>query len=68
LDSKDVSDILNSNKKAQIKTIADSLFMEVMSRAAQQSGITIDRLMNIPAGKKRNLHDDISLIVFDLKH
>jgi pyruvate dehydrogenase phosphatase len=68
LDSKDVTQIIKDNNDGSIKNIANSLFTEVMNRAARDARMTVDRLMSIPPGKKRNLHDDITFIVFDLKH
>ena len=67
LDSKEVGQIVKSNND-KLGEIANSLFTQVMSKAASEARIDVDKLMKIAPGKKRNLHDDITLIVFDLKH
>ena len=67
LDSKEVGQIVKSNND-KLGEIANSLFTQVMSKAASEARMDVDKLMKMAPGKKRNLHDDITLIVFDLKH
>ncbi len=66
LNANEVAEII-SNKK-NLKSIADGLFTEVMTRAANDAQLTFEKLMKIPAGKRRKLHDDITILVFDLRH
>ncbi len=66
LNAKEVAEIL-SNKK-NLKSITDGLFTEVMSRAANDAQMTLEKLMRVPEGKRRKLHDDITILVFDLRH
>ena len=67
LSSKDVAEVIKSSQVG-LKHIANSLFSEVMNKAAEEAGMSVERLMSMPPGKKRNLHDDVTVIVFDLKH
>ncbi len=70
LESKDVSEYLKENDKATQNPdeITRSLFDMVMSRAAEESNLTLKQIMNLPSGKKRSYYDDTTIIVFDLKH
>jgi serine/threonine protein phosphatase PrpC len=67
LTSKDVANVLKSSG-SNLKHVANSLFSEVMNKAAEECGMSVERLMSMPPGKKRNFYDDVTLIVFDLKH
>lgn len=67
LSSKDVGNVLKQSG-SNLKHLANSLFSEVMNKAAEECGMSVEKLMSMPPGKKRNLHDDVTLIVFDLKH
>ncbi len=66
LNAKEVAEIL-PNKKT-IKHIADGLFGEIITRAANDARMTVENLMKVPPGKRRNIHDDITILVFDLRH
>ncbi len=69
LGSKDVAGIVNSHKKESPNFIAEYLFYETLKKAAEESRSTVSKLMKMPAGRqKRGIHDDISIVVFDLKH
>jgi len=67
LSSKDVGNVLKQSG-SNLKHVVNSLFSEVMNKAAEECGMSVEKLMSMPPGKKRNLHDDVTLIVFDLKH
>ena len=70
LESKDVSEYLKQNDKTTLnpEEITRSLFDMVMSKAAEESNLTLKQIMNLPSGKKRSYYDDTTIIVFDLKH
>lgn len=42
---------------------AKFLVEQLMSRAAQRAGLSLEELMDIPAGIRRKYHDDVSVIV-----
>lgn len=65
LNSKDVASILHNADSSE--DAAHLLFNEVMQRAADYARVAPASLMKLsPGGKKRRIHDDISLIVYDL--
>ena len=66
INGKEIVEFLPNKKNT--KEITEFLFTEVMTRAANDAKITLESLMKIPPGKRRNLHDDITILVFDLKH
>ncbi len=45
----------------------EALFKATFARAAAQCKKTEDELRAMPLGGRRNYHDDISIIVLDLK-
>lgn len=68
LSSGDVKNILKI-KKQNLNSIANKLFETAIIKAAEASRTTPEEIMKMDAGKtKRGIHDDITLIVFDLKH
>lgn len=42
---------------------AEFLVEQLVSRAAKRAGLTLEELLNIPAGRKRKYHDDVTVIV-----
>ena len=43
------------------------LIDRAMQKAASDASKTVEELRSIPAGKKRKLHDDITVVVVDLE-
>ena len=69
LSSVEVGEILLENKRKSNEDKAKLIFRKVMNKAAKERGLTIDQLMKISAGsQKRKIHDDITIILFNLKH
>lgn len=72
LESKDVAEFFITKDKEKIdlgsSDITQNLFDKVMTRAAEESNMTLKQIMNLPGGKRRNYYDDTTIIVFDLKH
>lgn len=69
LNGKDVAKIISSHKNSNPAQISNILFDEVMQKVSKETSLPIHAIMSMPSGgKKRRIHDDISLIVFDLKH
>jgi serine/threonine protein phosphatase PrpC len=57
----------SSNRKDLKNSISLALFELAFSKAAQHAALTTYQLKNIPQGSnRRNLHDDITILVFDL--
>lgn len=68
LGAKDVAEVLHKNSNESNSEIATKLFNTVIDKAAHQAGMPVDELMAMKAGGyKRGIHDDITLIVFNLK-
>jgi len=70
LSSKDVERIINESKenKENKQNFATVLLYKSLENAANGLRITINQLKSIsPGKKKRNMHDDISIIVFIFK-
>ena len=61
--SNEVCDILNKKKDAK----AEDFLHKVLLNAATESNKTIDQLKNISLGKRRNYHDDTTIIFLPLK-
>lgn len=66
LNGKEILEFIPQKKNP--KEIVEGIFTEVMKRAANDAKLTVESLMKIPPGKRRNLHDDITILVFDLRH
>lgn len=45
---------------------AKFLLEQLVGRAADCAGFSLEELMNIPAGRRRKYHDDVTLIVIIL--
>ncbi len=69
-------DWLNENEVADIITyysynkhqIADALSYEAMKKAARKVNLEVNQVLNLPKSIKRSIHDDISILVVDLKN
>jgi pyruvate dehydrogenase phosphatase len=70
LSSGDVAQLIkNNNNTSNLQHISNDLFHAAIQKAADENGMKVDRIMNLPAGStKRRIHDDITIILFDLKH
>lgn len=64
LERQEVAELFKSNEKAQMPKI---LIERALSKAADAAKTTVQGLREIPAGKKRKLHDDITVVVVDLE-
>lgn len=63
----EIIDIIEEKEKKQNKDlVAQDLFDKVMSKAAEESNLTVPQLKSVPLGKRRNLHDDTTIIVLKL--
>lgn len=67
LNSKDVADII-SRKNDDKKNIAETLVKEALYRAAESRNLKYEQLMHLPQEIKRSIHDDITILVVDLKN
>jgi len=67
LDSQDVSNIINLNRNDKSQ-IAENLWKEALSRAANKANMKLEQVMEMPRSVKRSIHDDISILVVDLKN
>lgn len=68
LNARDVADIitLNSDNKKQI---AEALWIEALNKAAYRANLgDYEKVLTLPRTVKRSIHDDISLLVVDLKN
>lgn len=51
-----------------IRSVAEALIGEVLSRAAKRSSKSLAELQALPQGhQRRRLHDDISVCIIDLR-
>jgi len=68
LTPKDVGNIIKSNQESK-KDIANALFYAAIDHAAKEANLTREEIMNIAQGTvKRGLHDDITIMIVDLKN
>ena len=69
LSSKDVGEIIKLRSKENPTDIAKNLFFGMLAKVSKEYRMTVPQILNMPAGDlKRRIHDDVSIIVFDLKH
>jgi hypothetical protein len=47
-------------------TAAEFLVHTALQRAADTAGKTLAQVKDLPQGKRRNIHDDITVVVVDL--
>ncbi len=67
LDSEAVAEIISENYEDK-KNIAESLIKEALTRAAYGGDLKYEQLMHLPQEIKRSIHDDITILVVDLKN
>ena len=67
VNSKEVVKYVESNEYNNKKPDANDLLDIVLSKAAQESRLSIEQLKNKPLGYRRNLHDDTTIIIVPLK-
>lgn len=65
--SNEVVDIISQKEKNSIKPSANDLLKAVLQKAADESNLTVKQLESIPLGKRRNLHDDTTIILLNLR-
>jgi len=68
LDGRDVANVIKENDGDKGK-ILDGLFHSAMYHAARIAGMSYEDLLKVPLGRnRRSLHDDITVMVVDLKN
>ena len=63
---KDVKEAVEKNKSKG--KISEDLVTRIFKHAAESSNQTVEEIKNLPLGTRRRYHDDITLIVVDLKN
>lgn len=53
-------------KSNAIEKMPSLLIQRTLEKAAQSSDLTVESIRSIPAGKKRKIHDDITIVIVDL--
>ena len=53
-------------KSTPVKEVPGVLIERCLEKAAAENGMTVSEIKGKPQGKKRNIHDDISIVVVDL--
>ena len=67
LNGRDVAKIIKENEGKE--KIVDSLFRSALVHAANDANISYEQILNInPGSNKRSIHDDITVMVVDLKN
>ena len=64
LERQEVAELFKNNSVQQMSKV---LIERAMEKAASSAEKTVQQLRDIPAGKKRKLHDDITVVVVDLE-
>lgn len=67
LNSKEVCDIVSSVEKKKEVPNANHLLDKVLEKAAEESGYSVSQLKNVALGRRRNLHDDTTILFVPLK-
>lgn len=68
LSSEEVASIAYKNRTKK-ESIVNSLWQEALKRAAFTAGLSVEETLAIPVGSlKRSIHDDITIMVVDLKN
>ena len=68
LSPQDVAKVIKENDNDKDK-IVDSLFIKALNHAAFDAKMTLEQILKVePGRKKRSLHDDITVMVVDLKN
>jgi pyruvate dehydrogenase phosphatase len=65
--SSEVVNIVSSKLKSDSIPTANDFLDKVLENAAKESGITKPQLLNLNLGKRRNYHDDTTIIFLPLK-
>lgn len=67
LTSKDVENIYNREYQNSNKLVKE-LLEYAITRASEKSRITVDQMKKIVPGRRRRLHDDITILYLDLQN
>ena len=67
LSSREVCEIINENNENKLN-ITDALRKAALHKAAIKANIKFEELLKLPKSLKRAVHDDISIMVVDLKN
>jgi pyruvate dehydrogenase phosphatase len=68
LSPQDVAKVINQNDDNKDKII-DSLFRNALTHAAMDANMSLEQILKVePGRKKRSLHDDITVMIVDLKN
>lgn len=63
------TDVIDTLKSKRTKNkISEDLVNKIFNHAAISSNHTVEELKNLPLGTRRRYHDDITLIVMDMKN
>lgn len=66
VNSEEVVDLISSKLKENKEPRANDLLDKVLEKASNEAGLTIKQLKDVPLGKRRNLHDDTTIILLKL--
>lgn len=66
LSNEDVKKLFESNSNVPDKFIKESLD-KALEIASNKNGITVAQMKKIEVGRRRSLHDDITLLYLDIK-
>lgn len=67
LSSREVCEIITENNENKLN-ITDALRRAALNKAAMNANLTFEELLQLPKSFKRSFHDDISIMVVDLKN
>lgn len=65
LGRQEVADLFKKKEAGKMPSI---LIEKCLEKAATETKSTIEAIRKIPQGKKRKIHDDITVVVIDLKN
>jgi pyruvate dehydrogenase phosphatase len=67
LSSAEVVNIITEKEAKNQKPTAKDLLDKVLQKAAAESNLTLSQLEAVPLGKRRNLHDDTTILLLNLR-
>ena len=56
----------SSSGITDVNTLSKKLILEAIGRSAKRMNLTLDQLEKLPSKLKRNVHDDMTVIIVDL--
>jgi serine/threonine protein phosphatase PrpC len=69
MSAKDVAKAIltHQDRTLEVKNLA--IFDEIMQKVSKERNMSIENILKMePSPEKRRIHDDITMILFDLKH